>query len=252
MISGRAFSREYSLDSTRILVNEEAAIMMGYDQPVGKSIISDSTSFEIIGLFKDFHGLPLTDKIEPMLIAMWPDYYSYILIRLLPGNPEAALAHIESVWKSLYPEIPFELNFMDERIGRQYRSEVRIAKLSLAFTILAILITSIGLFAVAGHTARNKTREIGIRKAMGASSRSVITGFILQYMKWVAVANAIAWPLCWLFMKNWLGNFAYRTEQGCGIYILAAVISMLISVGTIAWHAWSTARTNPVKALQCE
>jgi putative ABC transport system permease protein len=209
IISGRDFSREYSLDSTRIVVNEEAAKLMGFKDPVGKAIISDTTRIEIIGLLKDFHGLPLT-------------------------------------------EIPFEFNFVDEKIDQQYRSEIRVGKLSGAFTILAILITCIGLFAIAGHTAQKKDKEIGIRKAMGASSRSVVSHFILIYIKWVVVANLIAWPLSWLLMKNWLTHFAYRTEQSPGVFFLASLISLLISVITIGWHAWNTARTNPVEALKCE
>ncbi len=252
VLKGRDFSRQYALDSTRVLVNQEAARMMGYDDAVGKAILSDSDRIEIIGVIEDFHGLPLTDRIEPMLITLWPDFHNYTLIRISPGNPEQAVAHIEKVWKSLYPHIPFSLNFMDERLQRQYQSEIRIGKLSAAFTILAILITCIGLFAIAGHSAQRKYKEIGIRKALGATSRSVVQYFVLIYLKWVLVANAIAWPLSWLLMRNWLNHFAYRTQQGIAVFLLATLISILISVVTIAWHAWNSARTNPVVALKCE
>jgi len=252
VIRGRGFSREFSTDTAKVMVNEKAAKMMGFENPVGKAILSDSTRIEIIGLFRDFHSLPLTENIEPMLIMMWPDYYFYALIRILPGNPEEAMAHIEKIWKTLYPEIPFECNFVDERIDQQYRSETRVGRLSGAFTILAILITCIGLFAIAGHTAQQKNKEIGIRKAMGASDNTVIRFFVLGYVKWVLLANAIAWPLSWLLMKNWLNNFAYRTSQSPGAYLLATLISLLIAVLTIAWHAWKTSRVNPVEVLKTE
>lgn len=252
LMSGRDFSREYSLDSSRILVNEEAAEIMGTENPVGQFLLSDTTKIEIIGFFKDFHGLPLTDKIEPMLITMWPQYYRFILLRLQPGNPENAVAYLETVWKELYPEIPFNYNFVDERIDQQYRSERRIGKLSGAFTLLAILITCIGLFAIAGHSAQRKNKEIGIRKTMGASVRSVILRFVLLYLKWVVIANVIAWPVSWWLMRNWLNNFAYRTQLSLKAFLLAGFITLLISVLTIAWHAWNVARTDPVHALKCE
>lgn len=252
ILSGRDFSREYSLDSTRILVTEAAAKMMGFEDPVGGAILSDSTRIEIVGLVKDFHGTPLTYKIEPMLIALWPEYYLYTLVRIQQGNPEETLEHISSVWKSMYPGIPFDLKFVDERINQQYRSESRIGKLAGTFTLLAILITCIGLFAIAGHTAQRKDKEIGIRKAMGATSHSVILHFIALYLKWVILANVIAWPVSWILMKNWLDNFAYRTGMNIWAFLMAVLITTLISVLTIGWHAWSMARADPIHALRCE
>jgi putative ABC transport system permease protein len=141
---------------------------------------------------------------------------------------------------------------MEERIETQYRSELRIGKLSGAFTILAILITCIGLFAIAGHSAQRKNKEIGIRKTMGASGYSIIARFVLMYIKWVAIANMVAWPLSWLFLRDWLNNFAFRTEVRLQVFVFAALISTLVSVLTIAWHAWSTSRTDPVHTLKCE
>lgn len=252
LISGRGFSQEFINDSNRVLINEEAARYMGFDDPVGKAFIDDSLRTEIIGVFKDFHGLPLTESIEPMIIAPWEDYFYFILVRILPGKPKNAIAHMETTWKSLYPAIPFEYNFVEDRISRQYRSEIRIGKLSGAFTILAILITCIGLFAIAGHTAQKTNKEIGIRKAMGASGRSVVRRFVFIYLKWVVVANCIAIPFSWLMMNNWLDNFAYRAPLGIWVFLLATVLSIFISVITIGWHAWNASRINPVLVLQYE
>jgi putative ABC transport system permease protein len=253
VISGRGFSREFSTDSSCVLVNEEAAKLMGFEDPVGKAFVDDSSNrTEIIGVFRNFHGLPLTEPLEPMIITLWEQYSRYALVRMGPGNPEDALSHLEEVWTSMYPASPFNFNFMDERIEQQYRSEMRIGKLSGAFTLLAILITCIGLFAIAGHSAQRKNKEIGIRISVGASGRSIIRQFVLNYMKWVGIANLVAWPLSWLFMRNWLNNFAFRTEVQWQVFIFAALISAFVSVLTVAWHAWNTSRTDPVLALKCE
>ena len=253
VIQGRDFHRDFPADSSRILVNEEAARLMGYPNPVGQSIHGDTLEeYEIIGMFRDFHGLPLTEPIEPMVIFMWPSMYYFTLVRIAPGDPGPAVKHIEEVWKSLYPDIPLEYGFMDARIERQYRSESRVGRLAGAFTVLAILITCIGLFATAGHSAKRREKEIGIRKAMGASSRSVLAYFVLQYARWILLANLLAWPVSWWLMKHWLEHFAYRISLGAGSFLLATAISLLIALLTIGWHAWSTARTNPVEALMYE
>jgi putative ABC transport system permease protein len=253
IISGRGFSREFSTDSSCVLVNEEAAKLMGFEDPVGKAFVDDSSiRTEIIGVFKNFHGLPLTEPLEPMIITLWEQYARYTLVRLRPGNPEEAVSYLEEVWTSMYPAIPFSYNFVDEQIEQQYRSEMRIGKLSGAFSLLAILITCIGLFAIAGHSAQRKNKEIGIRKTMGASGNSIVTQFVLNYIKWVGIANLVAWPVSWLFMRNWLHNFAFRTDLGIQVFIYAALISAAVSVLTVAWHAWNTSRTDPVLALKCE
>jgi ABC-type antimicrobial peptide transport system permease subunit len=252
VLSGRGFSREFPADSARVLINEEAARLMGFEDPVGKAFLDDSIRIEILGVFRNFHGLPLTEPLEPMIINLWKDFTRYSLVRLRSGNPDEAIAHLEGTWNFMYPEIPFNYNFVDERIQRQYRSEVRIGKLSGAFTILAILITCIGLFAIAGHAAERKNKEIGIRKTMGASGNSIITQFVLNYLKWVGLANLVAWPITWILIKNWLDNFAYRSELHIQVFIYAALISAFVSVITVAWHAWNTSQTNPVKALKYE
>jgi ABC-type antimicrobial peptide transport system permease subunit len=253
LISGRGFSREFSTDSSCVLVNEEAAKLMGFEDPVGKAFVDDSSiRTEIIGVFRNFHGLPLTEPLEPMIITLWEQYSRYTLVRLRPGNPEEAVSYLEEVWTSMYPAIPFNYNFVDERIEQQYRSEMRIGKLSGAFTLLAILITCIGLFAIAGHSAQRKNKEIGIRKTMGASGKAIITQFVLNYIKWVGIANLVAWPVSWLFMRKWLNNFAFRTDVSIQVFIYAALISAAVSVLTVAWHAWNTSRTDPVLALKCE
>ncbi len=252
IMEGRDFSRDFAADTARFIINEQAKKYLGFEEPVGHYFLSDSDRIEIIGVVNDFHSLPLTHKIEPLILNIWPEFYKLALIRILPGNLQEALDHIEKIWNKVVPGFPFEYNFVDENIDRQYRSEMRIGMLSLAFTILTILITCIGLFAIATHTAEQKTKEIGIRKSHGASSKSVIYRFVMIYLRWVLLANMIAWPFAWILMKKWLENFAYQIAVSIWIFVLAAVVSILISVLTISWHAWKISNTNPVNSLRYE
>jgi len=252
MIGGRNFSRDFPADTLRVLINEEAARVMGYEDPVGQVIYSDSTTIEILGMFRDFNGLPLTSPVEPMLILMWPEFYFYALVRIAPGNVSESVAAIEKTWHAVYPGIHFEFGFVDASIEDQYRSETRLGKLSGLFTILAILITAIGLFAVSGNSAQARFKEIGVRKAMGASAQSVIFRFMLLYLKWVLVASLIALPVMWLLMDHWLDNFAYRTGMNFWIFLLSLAVASVIALLSITWHAYAVSRVNPVNALKYE
>jgi putative ABC transport system permease protein len=185
-------------------------------------------------------------------MLMDQNFYRFALIRIRPGNIKEALDHTEKVWNNMLPGFPFNHGFVDARIERQYRNEQRIGKLSGIFTILAILITCIGLFAIAAHTAQEKTKEIGVRKAMGASGKSIVSSFVTIYLKWVLLANLISWPLAWVIMNNWLEDFAFHINPGIWIFLLAGLIAAAVSVITITWHAWNIARTNPVTSLRYE
>ncbi len=252
IIEGRDFSRDYATDTARFIINEEAKRLLGFKDPVGHYFLSDSDRIEIIGVVNDFHSLPLTYKIEPLILNIWPEFYTLAMIRVSTGYLKDAVDHLEKVWHMVVPGFPFEYHFVDERIDQQYRSEQRIGMLSLAFTILAILITCIGLFGIAAHTAQQKTKEIGIRKSHGASSGSVISRFVTIYLRWVLLANIVACPVAWVLMKRWLENFAYKVSFSIWIYVLAAALSIVISVLTILWHAWSVSNTNPVNSLRYE
>ena len=252
ILEGRDFSKDFAADTARFIINEEAKKFLGYEEAVGHYFLSDSFRIEIIGVVNDFHSLPLTYKIEPLILNIWPEFYTLALIRILPGNLQDAVAHIEKTWNEIVPGYPFEYNFVDESIDRQYRSEMRVGNLALVFTILAILITCIGLFAIATHTAQQKTKEIGVRKSHGASSRSVIYRFVTIYLRWVLLANMLAWPIAFILMKKWLENFAYQASISIWIYLIAAVVSIIISVMTISWHAWNISNTNPVNSLRYE
>lgn len=214
LVAGRDFSKEYGRDSVNVIFNEEAIKVMGYDDPIGKSFNIDSAGEggKIIGIVKNFNALPLTHEIEPMLLAIIPDYYQRILIRLNPGDVQEAINHVEETWKKYVPDFPFDFDFLDKRLERQYNNELRIGKLALALTILAILITCIGLFGLAAPTAQQRTKEIGIRKVSRASTTAVIMLVGKSLARWVLVANIIAWPQAYYFVTDWLQNFASRID----------------------------------------
>ncbi len=254
LVEGRNFSREFGTDSNNYIFNETAIKLMGFeDNPVGRTFGLDSDYLgKIIGVVKDFNSLPLTHEIEPLMMIIYPDFYRLVMIRIEPENTQTTLAGIEEVWNDHMPDFPFEYNFLDQRLERMYRNESRIGSLALAFTILAILITCIGLFGLASHTAQQKTREIGIRKVFGATVNSVIYLFVKSFAIWVLLANIIAWPLAYYFINDWLKNFAYRVDINWLIFIYSALAALGIAILTVAYQSFVAARKNPVDAIRYE
>jgi putative ABC transport system permease protein len=249
---GRNFSRNYALDSGSIIINQKAFDHMGLDDLEGKKILFDSVGNDIIGVVKNFNSLPLTHDIEPMLMLMWPEYYFVMMIRLSPGNLDEIIPYIETTWKQLAPDIPFEYHFLDEKIERQYQNETRMAKLSGWFTLLAILITCIGLFGISAHTAQQKTKEIGVRKVFGASAEIIVKRFLFIFLKWVIISSVIAWPVSWYFIKNWLENFAFRIPITIWVFVLSSLIGITIALITVSYQSLVAANKNPVDTLRYE
>ncbi|MCF8304248.1 MAG: ABC transporter permease [Bacteroidales bacterium] len=254
LISGRNFSNEFARDSLNVIINEEAIKVLGFDDPVGKNFWIDGKSEKgkIIGVVRNFNAMPLMHEIKPLIFTRLPFYYQRIFVRLQPGNPKEAISHIKASWNKYVPGYPFDYHFLDQRIEKVYNNEMRIGKIALAFTILAILITCIGLFGLASHTARQKTREIGIRRVFGASSSSLVWMFVKNFAKWVLIANLIAWPLAWYFVSDWLTNFAYRIEMQWHIFLLAALSALILAIFTVIYQSWTAAMKNPVETLKYE
>lgn len=252
LVEGRNFSKEYGTDTANYIINEAAARMMGFEHPINKKMGSEEMEGTIIGVVRDFNSLPLQYEMEPLILRIMPDFYWRVLVRIRPEAQKETLAHLEAVWNDYAPGYPFEHTFVEERIAQSYKGEGRIGKLSLSFTILAILITCIGLFGLAAHMAQQKTREIGIRKVFGASIPSILIIFIRSFAGWVLLANVIAWPLAYLFIKNWLNNFAYRVEIAWYIFVLSGLMALVIAVLTVSYQSFLAANRNPVLSLRYE
>ncbi len=249
---GRDFSRDFGTDSLNILINEAAAKAMGFETPVGHAVTVWGRSGQIIGVVKDFHIANLYAPIEPLVIRLSPEDTWLTMIRPMPGKTEEALASFEKVFKEFNPLYPFEYQFIDDAFEASYRSEVVIGTLSRWFTILAIFIACLGLYGLASFTAERRTKEIGIRKVMGASVLGVVGLLSREFIGLVLVAFVIAAPISWSLMQKWLSNFEFHTEMGWKIFALAAAGILLITYATVGFQSMRAALANPADALRSE
>jgi putative ABC transport system permease protein len=253
MVQGRNFSEKFPSDSANYIFNETAIRAMGMTDPIGKIFsLSEEEKGTIIGIVKDFHFLPLNYAIEPLLLMLEPDYYGRILIKIHNENMQKSIAHIEKVWNKISPAYPFEYHFLDETFNVMYSDAIGAGKIFKYFVIVAILISCLGLLGLASFTAEQKTKEIGVRKVLGASISGIILLLTNEFVKWVAISNLIAWPIAYFAMKMWLQNFAYRINIGIGIFLLSAVLALVIAVLTVSYQSIKAAVANPVESLRYE
>lgn len=256
MAAGRPFNREYKTDSNEAMILNEAAVrMLGYhspDQAIGKRFKQWGREGRIIGVIKDFHYKSLQTPIKPLSIRMqWPDF-GLLSVKVNPANVQQTVAAIEKEFKTLIPNRPFSYYFLDEFFDRQYRNEERFGRLFLNFAVLAIFISCLGLLGLASYSTMQRTREIGIRKVMGASVSNIINLLSKEFLKLVIISFFIAAPVAWFFMHKWLADFAYRTDIGWWVFAMAGLLAILIAVITISFQAFRAAVANPVKSLRTE
>jgi ABC-type antimicrobial peptide transport system permease subunit len=254
---GRDFHAVAANDSLSIIINETLAKMIGKD-PVGKILYRDTSStgairYTIAGITSDFVFGDMYSKADPLVFMCYPENFGYLYIRLNPGvNIEKAMAKIETVMKKNNPGYPFNYVFTDEEFNMQFKSEMVIGKLSRVFALLAIIISCLGLFGLAAYTAERRTKEIGIRKVLGASVAG-ITGLLSKdFLRLVLISAVIAFPLSWWFMHKWLQNYAYRTSINWWVFVVAGLLALLIALITISFQSIRAAVANPVKSLRTE
>jgi putative ABC transport system permease protein len=251
MAQGRFFSREYPTDKQAFILNEAAINAMGMESPVGKRFKAIGKEGSIIGIIKDFNYKSLHAAIEPLILVMGPRIY-YACVRINADKISAAIKSLEDTWNKLVPGFPFEYSFLDGRINNLYRAEQRMGKVFNSSTLLAIIIACLGLFGMASFTAERRTKEIGIRKVLGASVPSVVSLLSKEYTKLVVISNLIAWPIAYYVMNQWLRGFAYRTNIQIWTLLTAAAGALLIAFLTISYHTIKTATANPVDSLRYE
>jgi putative ABC transport system permease protein len=256
VVAGRGFSRDFGTDSTHAMViNEAAAKLFGYATPaeaVGRSYRQWGREGTIIGVVKDFHFRSLQENIKPLTLRLEPRDCEVVSVRVAPGNLSGTIAAIERHWKTMMPNRPFSYFFLDEFFDRQYRTEERFGKLFLNFAVLAILISCLGLLGLASYSAIQRTREIGIRKVMGASVSDIVNLLSKDFLKLVLISFVIATPVAWYFMHKWLEVFAYRISIGWWVFALSGFIAVLIAIGTISYQAIKAALADPVKSMRAE
>jgi hypothetical protein len=252
MAAGRFFSRAFPTDSLAAVVNETAVEVLGMPAPIGKRLSWGSQDFTIIGVIKDFHFKPVRTKIEPLVMLMPPNQYYAMMMRTRPENIAATIAFVEKTYKKFNAETPFHFNFLDQAYDRMYRAEQRVGKLSGYAAVIAILIASLGLYGLASYMAEQRTKEIGIRKVLGASVPALFFLLSKNFVMLAGIANLIAWPVAYFVMSGWLQNYAYRTSLNVAIFLAAAILAMVIVLVTVSYQAIKAALANPVEALRYE
>jgi putative ABC transport system permease protein len=255
MIAGRNLRAGF-FDSSTFLINEAAVKILEIKNPqdaIGKQFQYGGRQGELAGVFKDFHFESMHQRILPMVIYMPRSANNYGRISVkLKGNVRAGLEHTEKVWKNFLPEVPFEYTFIDDRFADLYESEQRQGTIFTVFACIAIFIACLGLFGLATFAISQRVKEIGVRKVLGASVGNVVALVSKDFLKLVAIASVVAFPVAWYMMSNWLNDFAYRIDLAWWVFIAAAMIAVVIALVTISSQAIKAALANPVKSLRSE
>lgn len=255
IVQGRDFSRAFAMDtSNSVIINETAVQEFGWDDPIGKQFEGKDgePNDVVIGVVKDFHFYTLHQKIEPLVMYLKPARCRYLLVKVNPHDMSSTIALIEETWNKHVAGYPFEYGFLDKHFEEIYRGDENTGRLFAAFSLVAIFVACLGLFGLASFTAEQKTKEIGVRKVLGASVAGLVLLLSREFTKWVALASLIAFPVAYTVVQDWLANFVYRTEIHFHIFILSAVLVVVIALLTVSWQATKAAIANPVDSLRYE
>ena len=256
IIKGRNFSKEFA-DSNATIINETTAKFLGYEDPIGQKIYTftdnngSKTSFNIIGVVKNFNFESLRENVGPLCMRLGTQG-AFASFKIEAGKAQNLISQAEAKWKTLAAGLPFSYRFLDDSFNDMYRNEQRIGKLAISFAVLAIFIACLGLFGLATYMAEQRTKEIGIRKVLGASVGNVVNMLSKDFIILVLIASIIAFPVAWWAMHNWLQDFAYRINIGWWIFFAAGAIAFLIALMTVSSQAIKAALANPVKSLRTE
>ncbi len=254
IVQGRNFSMDFPSDEKGVfLVNETAVKVAGWESPIGHQLThwSGQTGI-IVGVIKDFHLHSLHRPIEPLYIFLSPRDFSTIAIKINQVNIPATIDYVKGVMKKFSPSLPFSYSFFDEVFERAYYTEQRMGRVFGSFALLAIFIACLGLFGLTTFAAEQRTKEIGIRKVLGASESKIFLLLSKKFIRWVLLANIIAWPIAYAAMNRWLQNFAYRIDISIAAFFISGGTALLIACLTVSYQSLKSARTNPVESLKYE
>jgi len=254
IVQGRNFSMDYPSDEKgAFLVNETAVKVAEWESPIGQKLTHwNGRTGEIVGVIKDFHLHSLHRPIEPLYVFLDKDNFSNIAIKIRSANIPATIDHVAAVMKKFSPSYPFAYSFFDEVFERAYFAEQWMGRVFGAFAILGIFIACLGLFGLTTFAAEQRTKEIGIRKVLGASESKIFLLLSKEFIRWVLLANLIAWPLAYFAMNKWLQNFAYRIQIGIVAFLISGGTALLIAYLTVSYQSIKSARANPVDSLRYE
>jgi putative ABC transport system permease protein len=256
---GRFFSREFATDSLAVVLNETAVGKFGLESPIGARLwrygdaeLKTTITYTVIGVVKDFHFSSLRDNIDALGFFLDKNATGMIAMRFDAASTSPLLNKVQSQWEELSPGQPFNYAFLDERFTRMYESEQRLGSIFITFAGIAIFIACLGLLALAAFTAEQRTKEIGIRKVLGATVTGITGLLVKDFIRLVIIALVIASPLAWFLMNRWLSDFAYRTQISWWIFGLTAVIALGIALGMVSLQSIRAAQANPVSSLRSE
>ena len=253
IVDGRSFDMEIQTDQQQgILINEAMARELGWNEPVGKHLTFGQNEMTILGVVKDFHFASMRHKIEPLAMFFNPDGGGNMAVKFSANNASEAMEFVQTSWDEIFPNSPIEYRFFDEEFGQQYESDERFGKLVFSFTWLAIFIACLGLFGLSAFTAEQKTKEIGVRKVLGASVSGIVALLSKEFTKLIVVAMVFASPIAYYMMQIWLKDFAYRVDINWFWFVASALGALLIALLTVSFQSVKAAMINPAKSLRCE
>ncbi|WAC09920.1 ABC transporter permease [Dyadobacter pollutisoli] len=256
--NGRPFQEEFPSDSAGIVINEAAAKVLGYADPVGKRIfgyedaaLTQKVTYTIIGVVKNFHFESLKKNIGALSLVLYRSNGN-VVFKLSGGNVAQTVGQVEQLWKKMAPGQPFSYRFMDEDFNQVYRSEERVGKIFITFAVISIIIGCLGLFGLSAYTAERRTKEIGVRKVLGASVANIVTLLSKEFLRLIIIAIVIGIPISWFGMNQWLNDFAYHVDLAWWMFVAAGALAITIALLTVSFQSIKAALMNPVKSLRSE
>jgi putative ABC transport system permease protein len=258
IIRGRNFSPAFGTDSNAIIINETTASLIGASDPVGKVLYApfsqqsnEVRAYKIIGVVKNFNYESLREHIGPLCFMLEKSSWA-TAFRIQPGKAQALVSEIERKWKSRTTGMPFNYRFLDDAFNNMYEAEQRVGRIAIVFAILAVIIACLGLFGLATYIAEQRTKEIGVRKVLGATVNNIIIMLSRDFLKLVIIASLIAFPIAWWAMHKWLQDYTFRITLGWWIFVVSGLLALIIAIFTISFQAVRAALSNPVKSLRTE
>jgi putative ABC transport system permease protein len=257
LVAGRNFSLDIATDSTHaFLLNETAVKRLGWKKPLGKKFEWNAnvhgSGGQVVGIVKDFHNRSLHEEIQPVALALWQPKFNALALKIKGQNTEETIEYIGQVWKHHIPEKSFQYRFLDDQLNSYYRSEQRMGTIINVFSSLAIIVACLGLFGLASFTVEVRTKEIGIRKTLGATVPNIIRLLSREFIILVIIADLIAFPLAYWAMQEWLNGFIYHIEISILTFLLSGLLTLIIALLTVSTQAIKAALTNPIDALRYE
>ena len=246
------YYREASIDTVNVVINQKAAAIMGLTDPIGKTIQVWGSQRQIIGVVKDFHNTSLYEPIQPTVFFLDPNDAGSMFVKFKEGKTQDGIAALDGIFQKVLPDLPLHYEFLDQEYAAIYQTEVLTGKLTYYFAWISILVSCLGLFGLASFVAKQRTKEIGIRKVLGASVKSITSLISKDFLKLVALAVLVASPVAYYLMQNWLADFTYRIEISGWIFVFSGILTIGIALITISFQAIRAAVVNPVKSLRTE